>query len=145
MRLDEKTKPEHSFYCTDGTVLKKPAELAQKLKAISQETYAHHTGQGRNDFHNWIKDIYQNEALALKIANARDNAHAAAIIEQALKAGTAKEAAAQKKRKKEAAPMPKRNLKKKAAKKQGRRKSRAQLHKKIKKHLSILARRYGFL
>ncbi len=84
MRLNQDTKPEHAFYCADGRVLKNIRELAEELKGISPEAYRHHANESRNDFGNWIRDVYGNKVLAKKIASAKSSTEAARIIGEAI-------------------------------------------------------------
>ncbi len=97
MNLKQDTKPEHTFYCADGTILKNLRELAGKLKTISPEAYTHHANDWKNDFHNWIKNVYGNKKLAKEIAFAESSKEAAQIIEKAISSPQKKKAAKRKK------------------------------------------------
>ncbi len=85
MKLTEEVRPEHAFYFADGSSLKSLKELAGKLKKAEHSHYVHHASPERNDFHNWIKDVYMDEKLAKKILAAKNGAEAAAIIEKEIK------------------------------------------------------------
>jgi len=64
---------EHVFWCCDGRILKNLSELCDALGAMSDDTFAYHVNAAKNDFHNWVKDIIRDDALAsdlLKAANA---------------------------------------------------------------------------
>lgn len=170
MNLNQDTKPEHAFYCADGRVLKNLTGLAEELNGISPEAYRHHANESRNDFSNWIKDVYGNWKLAKKIASAKNSAEAAAIIEKALapkatrkkktaemkKTVAVKRKRTRKKRKKTAAAAvaaKKKGKKKptleKAKKtrrtKRRRAKRKIMLHKMVHSHLKRIARQFGFL
>lgn len=97
MNLHQDTKPEKAFYCADGSILKNLRELAQKLKTISPEAYSHHANSYRNDFYNWIKDVYGNEKLAKEVAFAGSSREASAIIEKAIALPQKKKTARRKK------------------------------------------------
>ncbi len=175
MKLMQDAKPEHAFYCADGSVLKNLRELAEKLKGISHEAYRHHANEPRNDFHNWIRDVYGNEKLAKKISAAKSSAEAAAIIEKALapkqqkgkpakreKSAIVKRKPARRRRKpskqaKKAAAAPasakKKGKKKPALEKAKKRrktkrrhaKRKIMLHKVVRRHLKRIARQLGLL
>ncbi len=174
MNLNQDAKPENAFYCADGAVLKNLRELAEKLKNISADAYKHHANEYKNDFHNWIKDVYCSERLAKKIAHAKSNSGAAAIIEKALaqKAPRKKKAAGRKKvaffkkkhsrqRRKPAKKMkkaasaaseskkkekikPAEKAKKSRKRKRKPVKRKTALHKMVRSHLKRLARQFGF-
>ena len=84
MKILRPAKPEHFFYCADGTVLRSIHELEKKLRAISNETYSHHVNESKNDFHNWIRDVFQEHELANEILTAKTQAEAAAIVRKHL-------------------------------------------------------------
>lgn len=84
MNIHQDVKEENKFYCRDGSVLKNLQELAQNLKAISNEAFAHHVNPEKNDFASWISGCYGNDALAKKIAKAKTAKSAARMLEDAL-------------------------------------------------------------
>lgn len=62
---------EHCFFTKDGKVLKNLADLKEELKVMSPEVFSHHVNDQRNDFSNWVNDVFGHERLANKIANAK--------------------------------------------------------------------------
>ncbi|KYK25947.1 hypothetical protein AYK26_01565 [Euryarchaeota archaeon SM23-78] len=60
---------EKYFYTKDGTVIKHLGELPEALRNMSPETFAHHVDEYKNDFHDWIKDVFELSTLARKIRN----------------------------------------------------------------------------
>ena len=80
MNILENARPENRFYCVDGTVLRNVQELAKKLKTISVQAFRHHASETRNDFHNWIKDVYHDNELANELLRAKMPFEAAAIV-----------------------------------------------------------------
>lgn len=85
MGILENAKPENCFYCADGSVLHNISELRQKLKTISPQAFCHHVSQSKNDFHNWIRDVFQDYELANDILKAKTPAAAAATVDRHLK------------------------------------------------------------
>ncbi len=137
MNLNQDTKPEQAFYCKDGSVLKNLTELAEKLKTISADAYKHHANECKNDFRNWIKDVYCNEKLAKEIAFAGSSREAARIVAEAIAPPRKKKPA---KRKKSAA------VKRKPARKRRKPvKRKIRLHKVVHNHMKRIARQLGFL
>ncbi len=55
-------------------------QLADELVVMDESVYYYHTGQGRNDFYNWIKDVFNLEELAERVANANNKYEAAITI-----------------------------------------------------------------
>ena len=84
MKILRPAKPEQYFYCADGTVLRSIHELERKLRTINNETYRHHVNQSKNDFHNWIRDVFQEHDLANEILTAGTQADAAFIVRKHL-------------------------------------------------------------
>ncbi len=85
MNILEKARPENCFRCADGSVLGSVYELENRLCTMSSETFYHHANQSRNDFHNWIRDVFQDYELANELLGARKPAQAAAIVRKHLR------------------------------------------------------------
>lgn len=90
MNLNEEVRPEVYFYLANGTIIKSIFELISNLKKIKEEVYAHHVNTDKNDFANWIKDIYSDEALASKVTLTKNKKALIKTLEQALKENTKK-------------------------------------------------------
>lgn len=71
---------ENVFRCNDGCVMADMKELAQELREMSEETYAYHANEAKNDFRNWIKDIIGDNELANNLGKAMDRAEAAKYV-----------------------------------------------------------------
>ncbi|MEM2131098.1 MAG: DUF5752 family protein [Candidatus Woesearchaeota archaeon] len=57
-------RPEHYFILVTGVPLKNIKELALALETMDEWVFNHHVNHHRNDFATWIKDIFNEEALA---------------------------------------------------------------------------------
>jgi hypothetical protein len=55
------------FYVCDGQVLKSLKELGKALKAMKPEVYGFHVTESKNDFSNWVNDIFGDSKLAKDI------------------------------------------------------------------------------
>ncbi len=80
MDILENAKPENCFYCIDGSVLRNILELEQKLRTISNRVFYHHASQSRNDFRNWVRDVFHEHNLANELLKAKTPAEAAAAV-----------------------------------------------------------------
>lgn len=70
--MDRELAPKEYFYLSDGRFLTNTNDLIAALKTMADETFLHHVNEQRNDFANWLKDVFENEELAKKISNIKD-------------------------------------------------------------------------
>ena len=73
-------KPEHYFVTKKGKALKNLEELHSYIAVIDEEEFKHHVNDQRNDFHNWIKDIHQDQVLANNLLKAKTRVQTAMHI-----------------------------------------------------------------
>ena len=52
------------FFVNDGKVIQSIGELADVLSEISDETYSYHVNAEKNDFANWVGDVFGHKKLA---------------------------------------------------------------------------------
>ena len=64
-------KPEEHFRLSSGRVLKNLNELLNALKSMDEETFEFHVNEQKNDFGNWIKDVFKDEELAKSFFNSK--------------------------------------------------------------------------
>lgn len=60
---------EKYFYAADGSVIRHLGELPDALRNMTPDTFATHVNNERNDFYNWINDVFEHSTLARKIKN----------------------------------------------------------------------------
>jgi len=81
VKIEKKTltdAPEDKrFWLCDGRVLKNLKELEQALRTMSEGTYNYHVNKNKNDFFNWIKDVFKENHLANEIRDSRNKISAA--------------------------------------------------------------------
>lgn len=63
------TDEDCSFFCCNGGIFSNLKQLRDALVDMTDEVFLHHTGQGRNDFSNWIGDCFGDVRLAEQIIN----------------------------------------------------------------------------
>ena len=85
MNLHEEIIPEKYFYLADGKVLKNVSELTDELKKMDDLVYNHHVSIIRNDFANWIRDVYLELELAEVITKAKNKKEMQKILLKVLK------------------------------------------------------------
>ena len=65
-------KPGYYFMLCSGGIIKNVKELALTLDYLSDEEFNHHVNHERNDFSNWIKDVFKEKELAEHLAATQD-------------------------------------------------------------------------
>jgi len=73
-----KNAPEDKgFWMCDGRVLKNLKDLELALRTMNDGTYKYHVNGKKNDFYNWIKDVFKDSKLASEISKSRNQISAA--------------------------------------------------------------------
>ena len=67
MRLNDDVKQENEFVLNDGRKLKNLNDLVTALNTMDEATFRHHVSSSRNDFHNWVRDVYGDRKFARKL------------------------------------------------------------------------------
>ncbi len=70
------------FWCQDGRFVKNLEELGKALNDMSDETFHYHSGEGRNDFSNWIRDVVGDDKLAKDLSKAKSRIQASKAVAQ---------------------------------------------------------------
>lgn len=63
---------EFHFVLNDGKKLKDVFELVDALGEMHEDIFRHHVTEMRNDFSNWIQDVFDEESLAEQIRKVED-------------------------------------------------------------------------
>ncbi len=71
---------EKYFILANGQQVKNVAELAAILDQLEDHVFSHHVTTDRNDFHNWIKDVFEDVELARKVSGVNDKKHMQLVI-----------------------------------------------------------------
>ncbi|MBI4016180.1 MAG: transketolase family protein [Candidatus Aenigmarchaeota archaeon] len=70
-KLLEVPRPELFFKLKDGGVIKNIPELKKAVNSMKEEVYSYHVNDGKNDFASWIRDVFNDTALAENVQTAR--------------------------------------------------------------------------
>jgi len=68
------------FWCRDGKSIKNLRELGKALVDISDDTYHHHAGEGRNDFSKWVREVVGDGTLANELSKAKSQVQASQVV-----------------------------------------------------------------
>jgi hypothetical protein len=77
-----KVPEKYVFWSCDGRVLRDMNELKEALAVISDQTFAYHANDSKNDFATWVKDIIGDEKLASDLQNVVNREQAGRIVEE---------------------------------------------------------------
>jgi len=67
---------EKHFWFRDGRSIRNLRELEGALVDISDDIYHHHSGEGRNDFSKWVREVVGDGTLANELNKAKSRTHA---------------------------------------------------------------------
>jgi hypothetical protein len=78
--------PEHTFKLHKTMIeIRNISELAEALEIMSNDSFAHHVNDKKNDFATWLKDIIGDEELSKRLKGVVDKQKALAVVRQRLK------------------------------------------------------------
>ena len=63
----EAESTEQYFYLNNGTPLKSIAELIDQLVDMDQDLFNYHVSKKKNDFANWVRDVFGKKELARRM------------------------------------------------------------------------------
>src|SRR3989338_3962607 len=70
------------FFVSDGTVLKNKGHLKSFLSTCSHATFSNHVNNEKNDFFNWVRDVFLDKELAERIKKKNDSKEMLYAIEE---------------------------------------------------------------
>lgn len=80
-RLSVSVAPqEHLFVTLDGKRLSTILELAHELDQMADHVFNHHVNESKNDFANWIHDIFHEAELANALKQTKDKHHTHIVV-----------------------------------------------------------------
>lgn len=72
--------PEKYFVLCNGSTIKDYKELAALLEIIGDDVFYYHVTSERNDFANWVRDVFEEEELAESIRHSKSRHEMMAIL-----------------------------------------------------------------
>jgi hypothetical protein len=73
---------ENYFYVCDGSVLRNLEELVQALPHMPDSVFSYHANREKNDFANWVRDVFGKRLLAKKMSKTTDKRSVAKLVFQ---------------------------------------------------------------
>jgi hypothetical protein len=68
------------FWCHDGKIIKNLRELRKALIDMSDETFHYHSGEGRNDFSKWIREVVGDDKLVEDLSKTKSRMQASQAV-----------------------------------------------------------------
>jgi hypothetical protein len=62
---------EKAFFMANGRVITRLSELPEVIENTDDQTFSYHVNEDKNDFANWIRDVFNSKPLANKILTKR--------------------------------------------------------------------------
>lgn len=72
--------PEKYFVLCDGKTIKDYKELAALLSTIGDDIFYYHVTPERNDFANWVRDVFDEQELADSIRSSKSRHEMMAVL-----------------------------------------------------------------
>ena len=83
-KLFTEAAPHNQFFVSDGSIIKNVAELVEALEKMHEDTYKSHANEQKNDFGNWVKDVFGQHELAENLKSAASKADAQLAVAKTL-------------------------------------------------------------
>jgi hypothetical protein len=78
--LAESIPPEKYFVLHSGICIRNIEELAHMLDTMSDADYSYHVNDAKNDFANWIRDVFNKPELADAIIPIKDRKESQIVL-----------------------------------------------------------------
>lgn len=79
-RVLSDTSEDKRFFCSDGCVSGNLYQLAECLDHMSEDSYRNHATPEKNDFANWVRDVFGDDKLANDLNLCANSAEAAKAV-----------------------------------------------------------------
>jgi hypothetical protein len=84
--FEKVAEKEKCFFCEDGKVLRSVNDLQEELKVCnnngSRDIFDTHVNENKNDFANWVRDVFNLDELAKKMNETKDPISLLAVLEE---------------------------------------------------------------
>jgi len=84
VNLYKKARHGHAFHVHHGAVINSLHELKEELHNMSEDCFAHHVNEEKNDFSSWIEHILEYPELAKKVKGLTSASDFAELIDRAV-------------------------------------------------------------
>ena len=74
------TKPEFYFVLNNGQKMKNLFDLVNALDKMPDDAFYHHVNEQRNDFSNWIRDIFKQKTLVNEISKTKNRLETQVVL-----------------------------------------------------------------
>lgn len=81
-----KVPEEYAFVLADGRKLKSLFDLMHSFRDMSEEVFRHHVNDMRNDFSNWVHDVFEEPELAEELKKINNKLEAEVVLLRKLEA-----------------------------------------------------------
>lgn len=82
----KKVPSEVSFYIVNNVVCSDLLELAEALEDLAEEHFKHHVTEMKNDFANWVENVFEEPKLAKRLREAKtQEKHIIVLLKHVLK------------------------------------------------------------
>ena len=68
------------FFLINGKKAKNYVELAKIMEHLEDQVFHHHVTADKNDFANWVKDVFQDINLAKQISGVKSKEHLELVL-----------------------------------------------------------------
>jgi len=72
MSKSKSIRPENYFILGNGGAIKDIKELADILDHLSDDEFRYHVDEKKNDFANWVRDVFLEKELADRLSAVKD-------------------------------------------------------------------------
>jgi hypothetical protein len=80
-RVLSDTGGDKRFFCHDGCIAQNLQQLVDCLVNMTDDSYRHHVTPLKNDFSNWIRDVFGDDKLANDLTISDNSAEAAKVLQ----------------------------------------------------------------
>ena len=80
MKILDSVPDDKVFVLSDGSRLHNLQELLDSLKVMDEEIFSHHVNDQKNDFANWIRDVFLDKRLADQISASKSRLQVMLLI-----------------------------------------------------------------
>lgn len=71
---------ENSFWFNDGQAIRNITQLPAALRKASLKTFSHHVNAEKNDFANWVGDVFNEKQFSAELRKAKNKAALLKVI-----------------------------------------------------------------